>query len=83
MAKKITIIRISIVPPKTIVYWSDKTKTESDATSDPFDEEKGVLICICKKFLGSWSEVQKGVDMGKNDVKEKIRQFNETRKKYK
>ena len=83
MTNKITIDRISIVPPTTLVYWSDKTITEVSANKDPFDEEKGVLIAICKKFLGSWSEVQKSIDMGHDDVKNKIKQFNELKMKYK
>ena len=80
MAKDITITSITITPPKTIVRWSDKTRTEVVCDKDPFDEEKGILLCICKKFLGSYSEVIKAVDMGKNDVKESIRKFNEKRK---
>jgi len=80
MTNKITITSITITPPKTIVRWSDKTRTEVNCDTDPFDEEKGVLLCICKKFLGSYSEVMKAVDMGKNDVKESIKKFNESRK---
>lgn len=79
MAKQIIIESITITPPKTIVRWSDKTRTEVNCDKDPFDEEKGVLLCICKKFLGSYSEVVKAVDMGKNDVKESIKKFNEIR----
>lgn len=78
MAKKIeipTVERISIVPPKTIVYWSDKTKTEAIADKDPFNEEMGVLICICKKFFGSYSDVEKAIQMGKEDVREKFKQM--------
>jgi len=55
MTKSITITSITITPPKTIVRWSDKTRTEVNCETDPFDEEKGVLLCICKKFLGSYS----------------------------
>ena len=80
MTKPITITSITITPPKTIVRWSDKTRTEVNCETDPFDEEKGVLLCICKKFLGSYSEVMKAVDMGKKDVKESIKRFNENRK---
>lgn len=79
MAKQITIESITIEVPKTIIRWSDKTRTEVNCGNDPFDEEKGILLCICKKFLGSYSEVVKAVDMGKNDVKEKIKKFNESR----
>ena len=79
MAKQITIESITITPPKTIVRWSDKTRTEVIYGNDPFDEEKGVLMCICKKFLGSYSEVIKAVNMGKDDVKESIKRFNEGR----
>ena len=80
MAKKIEIERITIAVPKTIVYWNDKTRTESVCDGDPFDEEKGVLLCICKKFLGSYSSVIKAVEMGKDDVREKVKQHNERAK---
>ena len=80
MTKSITITSITITPPKTIVRWSDKARTEVNCDKDPFDEEKGVLLCICKKFLGSYSEVMKAVAMGKKDVKDNIKKFNESRK---
>jgi hypothetical protein len=80
--QNITINRITIFPPKTIIYWSDNTRTEVNCDTNPFDEEKGVLLCICKKFLGSYSEVVKAVDMGKNNIKDQIKKFNEENNKY-
>ena len=50
--------------PATIVYWSDGDKTVVKATKgDKYDKEKGLLISIAKKLMGSkaFFEVMKNV----------------------
>jgi len=40
-------------PPSTTVFWKDGTKTTVKCISDDiFDEEKGLLMAICKKVYG-------------------------------
>lgn len=39
--------------PATIVYWVDGTKTVVKAHNEKFDQEKGLAMAICKRFLGS------------------------------
>ena len=72
MDNKITVERISIVPPVTMVYWSDKTKTEAVCSDNPFDEQTGILICVCKKFLGSYGELEKIIEIGKEESRKRF-----------
>lgn len=40
--------------PNTVVVWDDDTVTKCKCSEyDKYDEEKGLLICILKKFCGS------------------------------
>lgn len=40
--------------PATIVIWRDGTKTVVKCQpGDTYDEEKGLLMCICKKYFGN------------------------------
>ena len=39
--------------PRTIVYWTDGTKTIVKAIDEPFDKEKGLAMAICKKAMGN------------------------------
>lgn len=40
--------------PATIVLWSDKTKTVVKCQpGDTYDKEKGLALCIAKKYLGN------------------------------
>lgn len=36
-------------PPATIVLWADGTKTVVKAHEEPYDAEKGFLLCLAKK----------------------------------
>ncbi|MEG1514764.1 MAG: hypothetical protein RSD95_07775 [Clostridia bacterium] len=38
--------------PATIVFWTDGTKTIVKANNEPFDEEKGLAMAICKRVCG-------------------------------
>lgn len=48
-----TIEKVYFNKPYTIVIWSDKTKTMVKAEGEAYDEEKGLAMAICKKFLGT------------------------------
>lgn len=37
--------------PATIVIWKDKSKTVVKRHNEPFDQEKGLAMCIAKKVL--------------------------------
>ena len=39
-------------PPATIVFWTDNTKTVVKCNGEDYDPEKGLAMCISKKFLG-------------------------------
>ena len=39
-------------PPATIVLWADGTKTVVKAHDEPYDAEKGFLLCLAKKVWG-------------------------------
>lgn len=42
--------------PATVVIWGDKTKTVVKCQEgDTYDREKGLALCIAKKFLGNKS----------------------------
>jgi len=46
--------RVIFNDPATIVIWSDKTKTVVKCQpGDTYDPEKGLALCISKKFLGN------------------------------
>lgn len=50
----IAIERVIFNDPATIVIWSDKTKTVVKCQpNDTYDREKGLALCISKKFLGN------------------------------
>ena len=52
--KSCTIERVIFNNPATIVIWSDKTKTVVKCQpGDIYDPEKGLALCISKKFLGN------------------------------
>lgn len=49
-----TVEKVIFNKPATIVYWSDGDKTVVKATKgDKYDKEKGLLIAIAKKLMGS------------------------------
>ena len=50
---KVKIEKVYFNAPYTIVIWSDKTKTMVKAENECYDEEKGLAMAICKKFLGT------------------------------
>lgn len=50
---KVKIEKVYFNKPYTIVIWSDKTKTMVKAENEAYDEEKGLAMAICKKFLGT------------------------------
>lgn len=52
--KTYAIERVIFNDPATIVIWSDKTKTVVKCQpGDAYDREKGLALCIAKKFLGN------------------------------
>lgn len=62
----------------TIVFWNDGTKTVVHCQEgDSWDDEKGVLECIAKKFFGNRgdfnNEIRKAVDRGNKNFKETAR----------
>lgn len=52
--KPVKIERVIFNDPATIVIWSDKTKTIVKCQpGDTYDKEKGLALCICKRFCGN------------------------------
>lgn len=50
---KYKIEKVIFNDPATIIYWNDKTKTVVKCQNgDTYDKEKGLLLCIAKKFFG-------------------------------
>ena len=45
--------RVIFSGPFTIVIWNDGTKTMVKCADEKFDKEKGLAMCIAKKFLGN------------------------------
>lgn len=44
--------KVKFNPPATIVFWTDNTKTVVKCNGEDYDPEKGLAMCISKKFLG-------------------------------
>ena len=44
--------KVKFNPPATIVFWTDNTKTVVKCQREDYDPEKGLAMCISKKFLG-------------------------------
>ena len=44
--------KVKFNPPATIVFWTDNTKTVVKCKGEEYDPEKGLAMCISKKFLG-------------------------------
>ena len=44
--------KVKFNPPATIVFWTDNTKTIVKCNGEDYDPEKGLAMCISKKFLG-------------------------------
>lgn len=58
--EKITVSNVIHYNPITIVIWSDGTVTKAKCQDgDIFDEEKGFLVCVGKKFFGSNNSLNK------------------------
>jgi hypothetical protein len=54
ISKDVYIIKAIANNPAFIVFWSDGTKTTAKcSTSDCWDAEKGLAICILKKLQGN------------------------------
>lgn len=52
--KSCAIERVIFNDPATIVIWSDNTKTVVKCQpGDTYDPEKGLALCVCKRFLGN------------------------------
>ena len=67
--EKLKILQTIIYPLKTRVIWNDGTETEAEISGDDtFDEDKGVLYAIVKKFLPT-SEILEAIRDGKDSVK--------------
>ena len=48
------ITKVIVNKPAFIVLWSDGTKTTAKCNeNDDFDGEKGLLLCVMKKIMGS------------------------------
>lgn len=51
--KPATIKNVIFNDPATIVFWEDGTKTVVKVENEPFDEEKGLAMAICKRTCGN------------------------------
>lgn len=49
---KLDIKRVIHNAPATVILWKDGTKTVVKAHNEPFDQEKGFAMAVCKKLLG-------------------------------
>lgn len=67
--EELRILQTIIYPLKTRIIWSDGTETFAEISGDDtFDEEKGVLFAIAKKFTKT-SDILKSIEDGKNSLK--------------
>lgn len=67
--EELRILQTIIYPLETKVIWSDGTKTCAKVTgNDSFDEEKGILFAIAKKFMKT-SDILEAIEDGKQSVK--------------
>ena len=48
-----SIKRVIFNPPATIVVWTDGTKTVVKCENEAYDPEKGMAMCLAKRFLGN------------------------------
>ena len=48
-----SIKRVIFNPPATIVMWTDGTKTVVKCENEAYDPEKGMAMCLAKRFLGN------------------------------
>ena len=66
--EELKILQTIIYPLETRIIWSDGTETFAEASGgDTFDEEKGVLFAIGKKFMKT-SEILESIKDGKQSV---------------
>ena len=66
--KKLEIKKVIFNCPATIVFWSDGSKTVVKCgENDFYDHEKGLAMCIVKRFLGNkgnyYNKLRKWLDM--------------------
>lgn len=45
--------RVIFNDPATIVIWEDGTKTVVKCNNEKYDKEKGLAMCIAKKWFGN------------------------------
>ena len=65
--KKLEIKKVIFNDPATIVFWTDNSKTVVKCGErDTYDPEKGLAMCIVKRFLGNkgnyYNELRKWLD---------------------
>ena len=66
--KNLEIKKVIFNEPATIVFWSDGSKTVVKCgENDFYDHEKGLAMCIVKRFLGNkgnyYNKLRKWLDM--------------------
>lgn len=90
---KPSILKVIFNDPATIVIWSDNTKTVVKCQpGDTYDAEKGLALCISKKFLGNkgnFNEVfkkwvpeelkEKEIEISKEEMRNTIQDYCKTR----
>ena len=63
----VDIERVVFNDPATIVIWEDGTKTVVKCNNEKYDKEKGLAMCIAKKWFGNTG---KYFDVFKKFIKE-------------
>ena len=53
LRKPLDIVRVIFNDPATIVIWEDGTKTIVKCNNEKYDKEKGLAMCIVKKWFGN------------------------------
>ena len=68
LSENLQIKKVIFNEPATIVFWSDGSKTVVKCgENDFYDHEKGLAMCIVKRFLGNkgnyYNKLRKWLDM--------------------
>jgi hypothetical protein len=62
-------VRVVFNPPYTITYFSDQDKVVVKATNEEFSEEKGVAMCIVKKFVPNRTDLLRLIESAERPSK--------------
>lgn len=67
------IVYVSVHPPVTVIGFDDGTTSVAWlGDNDTYDEKTGVLMALAKKLLGSYTNVDKALEMGKDSLRKYI-----------